>query len=510
MKCMRSMRKKVVTSVMSSLMIAMLASGCGKENKEITEADAAAMLESLLADVSFDTQLSLVEKNTELYFPDLPEGTVIQFYTGSGYYADEVAMFTLANASSSNEAVEVIENHVEELKNQFMNYVPEEVGKIDDAIVFQNGSYIFLCITDDTETAKEILENKKEEQKESGNAKESDLETSSSEVKTTEAEITESESNTTTEYPKLQSKSGTYYDYGTYTIRVDDSAFEMYEYVDSSAGVYVDIINSVAKQLEGQTNIYSLLIPTAIGIVLPDDIAEILPDYTDQGKIIEKIFSKMSDQIVKVNCFDNLMKHRDEYLYFHTDFHWNGRGAYYAYEAFCEEKNVKAISLEERIEMQFEGFIGGLYWNNCSEDEIIGNNPDTVLAYLPKSTSATMEYTDAQGNTYPWNIITDVSDWKVSKKYSTFAGADNPISVFTNPEVTDGSVCVIVKESYGNALLPYLVDHYSTIYEIDYRYWEGNLVEFVKEKNADDVIFANNLSMLTSNYLIGKLNGIVE
>ena len=103
----------------------------------------------------------------------------------------------------------------------------------------------------------------------------------------------------------------------------------------------------------------------------------------------------------------------------------------------------------------------------------------------------------------------DVSNWKTSTKYSTFAGGDNPFAVFTNPDVTDGSVCVVVKESYGNALLPYLVDHYSTIYEIDYRYWNGNLIDFAAEKNANDLIFANNLSMIGSSLLIGKLAGIV-
>ena len=81
----------------------------------------------------------------------------------------------------------------------------------------------------------------------------------------------------------------------------------------------------------------------------------------------------------------------------------------------------------------------------------------------------------------PWSIIADVSSWGAASKYSTFAGGDSPFAVFTNPEVKDGSVCVIVKESYGNALLPYLVDHYSTVYEIDYRYWEGNIVDFVTE-----------------------------
>lgn len=509
---MKRFKTKFLACAVSGFMCASLFVGCGQKSVEMTEENASNLLDALLEDVSFDTDLSLVSNNTELYFPDLPDGTTIQLYTGSGYFADEVAMFVLPDKSDSEEAMEVIEKHVAELKNQFANYVPEEVGKIDDAVIFQNGKYIFLCITDDTATANEILQNKEvSDSDESKDTKETESVKETESIKETETDSVETtESDVVVEYPKLQSKSGTYYDYGADAIRVDNSAFELYTYVEASAEVYANIVNDVAKQLNGKTDVYSLVIPTAIGIILPDDIAEILPSYTDQGESIEKIFAKMSDEIIKVNCFDNLMSHRDEYLYFRTDFHWNGQGAYYAYEAFCESKNVQAISLEERTEKQFDGFLGGLYWNNCSEDELLAENPDTVYAYYPKSTTATMEYTDVDGNTHPWNIISDVTDWKVSKKYSTFAGADNPIAVFNNPEVTDGSVCVIVKESFGNALLPYLVDHYSTIYEIDYRYWEGNLIDFVEEKQADDLIFANNLSMITSNYLIGKLNGITE
>ena len=140
---------------------------------------------------------------------------------------------------------------------------------------------------------------------------------------------------------------------------------------------------------------------------------------------------------------------------------------------------------------------------------MLKENPDTVEAYLPKSKTATMKYTDTKGQTYDWPIIYDVTEWKASTKYSAFAGADNPISVFTNPEVKDGSVCVVVKESFGNALLPFLVDNYSTIYEIDYRYWKGDLVKFALENKANDLIFANNLEMISTNMLVGQLAGIV-
>jgi len=90
-------------------------------------------------------------------------------------------------------------------------------------------------------------------------------------------------------------------------------------------------------------------------------------------------------------------------------------------------------------------------------------------------------------------VIADVSGWSSSAKYNTFCGGDNPLTVFENPSVTDGSVCIVVKESFGNALMPYIVDHYSKVYEVDYRYWSGNLIDYAREVGATDMIFANNV-----------------
>lgn len=302
-------------------------------------------------------------------------------------------------------------------------------------------------------------------------------------------------------YPPLRSSSGAYQDCGSGVIRVDNSAFELYDYVDSQAQRYADAVNTVALGLKGVADVYCMTIPTGIGIVLPDDIAGSLPGYVDQGEVISRIHEKLGDFVIPVNCYDNLMDHRDEYLYFRTDYHWNGLGAYYAYEAFCREKGVEVYTLDQRKELRFDGFRGAF----CGTVPSLAQEPDTVIAYCPVSESASMRYTDRNGNTYDWNIVMDVSNWSAASKYSTFAAGDNPIAVFTNPEADPESVCIVVKESYGNALLPYLVDHYGVIYELDYRYWQGELVSFAKETGADDLLFANNLSMIRSDYLVGLL-----
>ena len=111
-----------------------------------------------------------------------------------------------------------------------------------------------------------------------------------------------------------------------------------------------------------------------------------------------------------------------------------------------------------------------------------------------------------------------VRNWKQERekccwtgaKYSCFAGSDNPLTVFQNKDVTDGSKCIVIKESFGNAMMPFIADHYQTVYEIDYRHWDGNLAEFAKKNGVTEVIFLNNMSMLRNDLLIGMLGEIIE
>src|SRR5699024_1624754 len=126
----------------------------------------------------------------------------------------------------------------------------------------------------------------------------------------------------------------------------------------------------------------------------------------------------------------------------------------------------------------------------------------------PYFRNATMTFTDKNGTKIDWPIINDVSDYGAAMKYSTFAAGDNSFTEFHNPGVTDGSVCIVIKEAFGCALMLFLIDHYSTIYEIDYRYWDGSLTEFAKEVGADEMIFANNTMRLNEGLVAGDLNRI--
>lgn len=287
---------------------------------------------------------------------------------------------------------------------------------------------------------------------------------------------------------------------------IGGTGYEKYYYASEPALIYATAMNEAATDLSGVANVYSLLVPLSSEITYPDNRRE---EYQgdDQIAAISEIYSMMSADVKKVNVCKTLMQHRDEYIYYRTDHHWSARGAYYAYAKFCDYAGLEANALEDYEEVCYGDFIGSFYMDS-NEPEMVAN-PDQLYAYL-SGANTTMEVTQQDGSLLEWDVIHDVSDYKVGVKYSGFIAGDNPFSVITNSDINDGSACVVVKESFGNAFVPFLVDHYQYIYVVDYRYWEGNLMDLVREKGAKDLIFVNNISMVRNSYLVGKLYGAIQ
>ena len=500
--------KKILTLFLAAALLLSMA-GCAGGTGPI---DPQAVYSHLLTDVAYDAPLTDASDLAGLYFTGLPAGATVKLsISSSGYYPDEVAMFTAASKSDVEAIKQSIQNHISQVRTQFQNYLPEEVATIDNAIIWDNEQTVVLVITSDTVTAKSLLERAHElEYVAPPTTTEPPTTATTAPPETTVAPTTEPTVPPTTEpqIPVLQSQSGVYSVYSNGVVKVDNCAFEPYGYDSYVAGTYASEVSEVADKLAGITNVYCLPIPTAISVMLPDDIIAKYPRYHNQGAEIEDIFTKMSANVNGINCYEALMLHRDEYLYYRTDYHWNGPAAYYAYEEFCKAKGFTPYTMEQREVAYFDNFLGLLYSNSSGYDPALGATPDTVIAYYPYSKNATMFYIDTAGNKFDYPIIADVSNWKAGGKYLCYAAADQPYAEFHNPDVTDGSSLVLVKESYGNVLLSYLVDHYSVIYEIDYRYWKGSIVDFAKEVGATDLLFANNMAMISGGVLVAMLASI--
>ena len=126
--------------------------GCGNEVKTFDPNDLA---NELIAEVNFDDELTKFEGDiSKLY--DLPEVEDYVVYVGSGATAEEIAIITLKDESDEESVREALEKRVEEQKQSFSNYVPEEVARLDKSVIQSNQKYVVLCVSDE-DLAEDII-----------------------------------------------------------------------------------------------------------------------------------------------------------------------------------------------------------------------------------------------------------------------------------------------------------------------------------------------------------------
>lgn len=285
-----------------------------------------------------------------------------------------------------------------------------------------------------------------------------------------------------------------------------DAAYSVYYFGKENCTNYVAALNNVAAELKGQTTVYNILVPNNSGVMLSEDELSKLAG-SDQEQAIDYYYSIESDDVKTVDTIKTLREHNDEYLYFRTDHHWTQLAAYYVYQNFCKVKGIEAHDLSYYDKKEFKNFLGTFY--STLGNSNMESNPDTVDAYVPKGTND-MTFWDTDGKEWNWNVIYDVDSWASSSKYMTFIGGDRPMEVIENPQIKDGSSCVVLKESYGNCFVPFLVDHYQTVYVLDYRYTTVNVLDFVKEKQADDLIIINNITIIGSTSVVDLISGLLK
>ncbi len=289
-------------------------------------------------------------------------------------------------------------------------------------------------------------------------------------------------------------------------LKIGDTGYEYYNFVEERANDYITTVCDAEKQLSSAT-LYNMIVPTSIDITLPESYLEQNEvNSQDQNKAINYMYSSMAainPEVKTVSIFDALKLHNNEYLYFRTDHHWTQLGAYYAYVEFCKAKGITPNALEDYEKSSYDGFLGSFYSESPNDD--MANHPDTVDVYRSKA-DASLSYTDSEGNTIEdWPVIQDGTDYSTENKYLIFCAADQPYEEIVNSDLSDGSACLVVKESFGNVFIPFLVDHYQTIYVVDYRYYDGDISDLAAEKNVSDVILLNNISMTRNEELIDAL-----
>ncbi len=286
-----------------------------------------------------------------------------------------------------------------------------------------------------------------------------------------------------------------------------NSAYEYYNFSSTLAPDFINCVSNIKSAAGNTANVYSMIIPTSMDIELHDAIRKDI-NSSDQKKALDYFNASFKNVTAVSSIYDAQKAHRNEYTYFRTDHHWTALGAYYAYDEFCKAKGVAPVPISDYSTISFDGFLGTFY-SSSGQSSALGNTPDTVVAYLPNN-NVECTVTEGNGNQFKWEVITDVSTYAQNLKYLTFIGGDQALVTINNLDITEGSSCLVIKESYGNAFVPFLIPHYKNVYVIDPRHYKGTLSDFTKNNQVDDIIFLANISTTRNNIYIDAMKGFIQ
>lgn len=243
--------------------------------------------------------------------------------------------------------------------------------------------------------------------------------------------------------------------------------------------------------------VYLALIPSKSELyadLLPKDA----PNYSE-AEVIEYCYDRAA-----ANCVDlltPLREHSGEYIYYRTDHHWTSLGAYYAYAAIAEAMGNTPRSLDSYTERRTvsDSFCGtawsssGFTWVEPDRMEIFVEPPEglEIVSYPSGS--------PVEGKLY------DESFLAKKDKYSMFMGGNSPLHEIKTEN--EGPSLLIVRDSYTDSLIPFLLDDYSNIYVLDLRYYRASLADYIAQHNVDKVLICYSTSNFTSDqnlFLMGR------
>ena len=187
-------------------------------------------------------------------------------------------------------------------------------------------------------------------------------------------------------------------------------------------------------------------------------------------------------------------------LYYHTDHHWTTHGAYVGYQAYCDAAGLSPIPEADFQKTCVTTDFHGTIFSKLHDSTVPG---DAITLYENPANQLTVSYPDT-------GEVTDTlynRDYLAQKdKYSVFLNNLHPLVEITNARADSDRQLVLIKDSYANSMVPFLVNHYQKIYVFDTRYYRFGPSSFINEHpEVTDVLLLYNMNTIDTDLGVGGI-----
>lgn len=280
--------------------------------------------------------------------------------------------------------------------------------------------------------------------------------------------------------------------------------YQIFGGLDSIGKQYADTVNSYSQTLGDTVQVYNLVVPSAIAFGLPEKHQNITAPEPPK---IKNIYDNLDETVKHVDVYDLFNEHKDEYIFFGTDHHWTVYGAYLAYSEFIRAAGMEPVPLEDMTKKNLGYDFFGTYYSQTQDAKLL-SYPDSV-DYFIVNTPYTAQFYNRGAPFAPRQMSLYAEYAQGVNGYSVFLHGDFPLIKVTT-DIKNGRKIAVVKESFGNAFSPFLVNHYEEVYIVDERYLEVGLVDLIRENNINELLILNNIFAAHTPYHINRLKQIMN
>lgn len=260
-----------------------------------------------------------------------------------------------------------------------------------------------------------------------------------------------------------------------------------------------ETINSFAKR-HSDMNISLMIVPNKATIW--EDKLPINATIQSQLKTLQVFQKEIDDAITVVDSIAPLRAHKSEYIYYRSDHHWTSHGAYIAFDTWKSATHPQDVQLDYQHYKIHSSFYGTL----ANTSAYYSKTPDEIDLYVSKDDPQyNVQYTTKKVTT---TSLYDQDKLSSANPYEVFLSGNEPlIDIFTTVD-TDRHLLVI-KDSFANAFIPFLLPYYSQITVVDPRYYFDDLEALIRNKGISETLFLYNANTFFSDYTLqGMLSGI--
>lgn len=303
----------------------------------------------------------------------------------------------------------------------------------------------------------------------------------------------------------------------------------------------IEAVKKLAKNLD--TQIYFAIIPSSAEIwreKLPYGAPGI-----DQKQTIDALYQSVSKEATCIDLYAALDAKKDEPVFYRTDHHWTTLGAYYGYVSIMKALGMEPVRMADKAAqttaavpktdeaanetaLKVSEATNGMALKSSEvprgmtpktdeimlqtvSDRFYGTSQSKSGARLIRADELQL-WAEAQGS-----VLIDsggglkpaeIYDWKALEQkdyYKIFFGGNQPQMLLRNPNASGRHKLLVIKDSYANSMLPFMMRDFQEIHVLDMRFMKKSVSDYAKENGIDTTLVMYGLPNFLTDPNIGIL-----